>query len=1054
MNLIARFLALGCCFAASLATAAEYRGTRELLKSVGSDGAPQPRRTSLPDRALLGLQSLITGPAPTPSPEAHAFAAEVDAFKRSAAALPPQESAARWLALVDKARALGSDTARRDASEQSRFITLMQALPPPDAWDALARKIGERTPPPQGGDNFDRALVLLAQLLLADEEAQWRTLDEMQSATPSDSREGASDLAKLTQALTNISGDAARIVSGTVRQIAAAETNPASINSLELPDLVTLSNPTVARTLLERAFVLPRLWRVEIAGSETRRLAREVAVEKIHELPRPLWELAESLDATALFEAMEKKFSGRGNDADFDSYRFRTAAIYYVLGLIAANRPDDAAAAAVRLFKGPGDRSSFHVSYQPLDALDRAGHTAALYDFLAGLLRQHPDIRFWDEYISVAARLEKGEEALALVRATAERKDLEPKLRARMQGHLSNALLAIDQIDEGVALLRETVAAQLKELRSTVPAAPDGKRQRSSDRQREAWEDEVSASASAGEKLARLGVLLDRPEWRNEGLAAALDAATLLAGRGFSSAYTAGRVANLLFDQNRGPEAEALLHEHFRAAARAAAAAAKLASEGSYFSEYEIQQPLVNLVALYHRAGRADDVLALLATAPQWGVADLAEIVDDQLDISSALQEAHVPLGFAVATALADKGRAKEARRILDAAMDAKGGSDRTYELLIKLGGDDLLGRLDTLFRRDRFEERPLIWKAHLLRLRGELEQAEKTVRAAIAVDPSDGEQGPGDRMRAYAVLADVLEARGDREQAGAMREAVKAIRISEAGDRQFEAGLLSRGTRMYQEALTHFADAYCIQSRLALRLAELGRQAEAEAHYQRAYELMPESFGHLESHCFGCEGAFRGQRAQSVAERVFTRLAAANPEHAQVHYLFGYLREQQQRYADALPLYRKAVALDAEYLNAWKHLNELRERVALPIADRDAVALSLLRLDPQGRHVMPKLDQIRDLRGLWNVVAQAAELRALPVKELYPLAASKAALDKQAAAEAQQSGNGGHRRSIVRFSNDRRAAATATPAEMIARQDTVTALVEMMDRSTVPVRR
>ena len=36
----------------------------------------------------------------------------------------------------------------------------------------------------------------------------------------------------------------------------------------------------------------------------------------------------------------------------------------------------------------------------------------------------------------------------------------------------------------------------------------------------------------------------------------------------------------------------------------------------------------------------------------------------------------------------------------------------------------------------------------------------------------------------------------------------------------------------------------------------------------------MPDSFGRVESHCFGCERAFEGQRAQSLAEKIFTELA------------------------------------------------------------------------------------------------------------------------------------------------------------------------------------
>jgi len=78
----------------------------------------------------------------------------------------------------------------------------------------------------------------------------------------------------------------------------------------------------------------------------------------------------------------------------------------------------------------------------------------------------------------------------------------------------------------------------------------------------------------------------------------------------------------------------------------------------------------------------------------------------------------------------------------------------------------------------------------------------------------------------------------------------------------------------LYEEALGIFADAYCIQSRLALRYESLGDSENALKYYQRAFELMPDSFGRIESHCFGCEGAFGSPVAQGVAERVFTALA------------------------------------------------------------------------------------------------------------------------------------------------------------------------------------
>jgi tetratricopeptide (TPR) repeat protein len=317
--------------------------------------------------------------------------------------------------------------------------------------------------------------------------------------------------------------------------------------------------------------------------------------------------------------------------------------------------------------------------------------------------------------------------------------------------------------------------------------------------------------------------------------------------------------------------------------------------------------------------------------------------------------------------------------------------------LLLEIGGPDVPAQLDALFARDRFEERPLIWKAKWLRRKGELASAEKTCRQAISIDPSDGEQGPGDRMRAYAVLADIRAARGDAQEAEFLRGAVSAIRLSERADKFAQAGLLKRAVTMYEESLTKFADAYCIQSRLAVQLAEMGRHEEAEAHYRKAYELMPDSFGRVESHCFGCERAFDGPRAQSLAEKVFTDLAVKTPDKPQVHYLLGYLREEQENYQAALTNFQRAVTLDPDYLNAWVKMQQIAQHVRLSMAQRDELVLNILRLDPISRHSSISVETVSDLRRLWLAVAEGQKLRPVPAKLLYPLTASQVELQRAA---------------------------------------------------------
>ena len=253
----------------------------------------------------------------------------------------------------------------------------------------------------------------------------------------------------------------------------------------------------------------------------------------------------------------------------------------------------------------------------------------------------------------------------------------------------------------------------------------------------------------------------------------------------------------------------------------------------------------------------------------------------------------------------------------------------------------------------------PLIWRAVLELGQGRLEDAEKSARQAIAIDPSDGEEGRGDRMRAYSVLADILDRKGDSEKAGQMRQVVKAIRLSEDADLYHSAGLLTRAVGMYRQALGYFADAYCIQSRLAIQLTALGKFDEAMTHYERAYELMPESFGRMESHCFGCERAFAGQRAQSAAERVFGQLAEKQPENPRVHYLLGYLRMEEDRNTEAAVEFREAVRLDPDYINAWKQLASNTDDPA----ERGRAQLNLLRLDPRHKHDSADLKQVADFR-------------------------------------------------------------------------------------------
>ncbi|HTS17052.1 MAG TPA: tetratricopeptide repeat protein [Verrucomicrobiae bacterium] len=1005
-----------------------YHGAAFVLKTV-SEQTQTPTPSSTKEPGTLGR-----------------FHKELAAFSQASAQLPPKAAVAQWLALADKYFAIAEEAALHPSDEQmfAEYGTLtgarclIAAVPPPVAWENLkeqveALRIGEG---PRGMRTV--GLRLLVHSLTKDSAAQQDDIVRLDNlATKGNHRNvwnSAYAFEGLARAMTEVYPDPQESVLQFehkvhwIEQLAAQ--NPASAGmqgnyhsllnlnggELEVPDLVTLAGPQQAEALLRRALVLPVTLRIPV-GDDTIALARKLSVDLVDKLHAPQWSLCLGLDALPLYEAMDKRFAAHSDEASDsgktasndnasavamletraarlqmgmrDDFGQQAARSYYFLALIAAGRTKDAIA-MVNELRPPGRTGEMSFPEEAIAALDRAGYNAPVYEFLHDALMADPNLPFWDQFIILAARVGKPDEALALVQQMAHRKDIDSSRQFDIRRHLVLALLAADRVDEGVAELREilrSVRVDITNTPSSLETGPVPSGTRDYDGQGEIMPQPDSEDRAEGmaERLVVLGQLLKRDDWIQDGLLAMKRAASneeANATLTFVPFRTTIRFAKLLEESGRGPEAEAELSS---ALSRAVALdQQRLSKPGMYeYGNNAACQVLVELVGLYHRAGRHTDVLVLADTAPWWGATDMRQIMLES-DTDGT------PVSMSVADALADAGRKGEARQVINALLECKGGYDPAYKLLLQLGGDDVSATLDGLFHRDQFEERPLIWKANLLLKEGRLDEAEKVVRQAIRIDPTDGEEGPGDRLRAYAQLADILVARGRTNDAAVYSEAVKTVRMSEEADRYQKAGLLKRAVAMYEESLTHFADAYCVEARIGLRLMELGRHQEAEEHYRRAYELMPDSFGRMETHCFGCERVFGGQEVQSVAEKVFTQLVAKTPDKPQVHYLLGYLREEEGQYREALEAFRTAVKLDHDYINAWSHIQELRSHLQLTTEDRDAAAFNLLRLDPQRRHTSPALTEVSDLRALWTAVEEADKLQTPQSQTVYILSASK----------------------------------------------------------------
>jgi tetratricopeptide (TPR) repeat protein len=204
----------------------------------------------------------------------------------------------------------------------------------------------------------------------------------------------------------------------------------------------------------------------------------------------------------------------------------------------------------------------------------------------------------------------------------------------------------------------------------------------------------------------------------------------------------------------------------------------------------------------------------------------------------------------------------------------------------------------------------------------------------------------------------------------------------------------------------------------------------------------MPDSFGRVESHCFGCERAFDGQRAQSLAEKIFTEFAAKQPNKPQVHYLLGYLRQEQGKAAEAIQHFQTAVKLDADYLNAWQKIQSLADDVRSPAKEHDQVVFNILRLDPLRRHAHVSFERVTDLAGLWNAIQKGESRKPAAHTALYPLAASKAAMEKK---ESEPKTREQQRRERMFEMRMEREWMVGSPAEAIAQTPFVRVAAEML---------
>lgn len=891
---------------------------------------------------------------------------DIALFNAEARKLEPQIAAKRWLELFDAFSKISQrELEAMDYRQRLSAKSLIEALPPSSAWDALATLIAAR---PNDESGKKAVLNLLIWTLrgqpgdvteiLAGTESAMENSDSWMERSES---WRAEKFEKLSGALRSRVGIATNPVSEFRKSLDTLEKDRESgTGYLIVP---RLTDSPDAESLLTRFFKAGATVG-GFAEDTTRELAVKLVMTHPDLLRRAEWGLVSTTADAPLFELLEKRFP-KGDDDEY-----RNAADVYLSSLIEA---DHTAKARSSLFEQLADASRPNRNLLASSSVNE-GLAAKSRKFLEDLLVAIPELPFWDNYFSLSLNGDATKNGIAFLQTSLDKmpEDFRSRMRGEIEKYQRDAHFGAGEVDQGVAVIRERLKAgpvRIPEVSDVEKASIQARLEalgihvspqllRNLTRPTITSEDADSRYFHLALQLAEIGRLKKNPEWVNEGLAAA----TARVG----SQDVRGLVAALI-QNGRGVDAEKLAIDQLL----------KLC-DGNGQSSYKIRSVLSMLVYIYREAGRPEDIVKLLDNGSFWNVSDLAALNGEAFE--------SIPLQLMAAEALAKAGKKEDALRIVRWVLQNEAGHDSVYQMLLTLAPPDLEQELDRLYANNRFEERPLVWKAKVQLDAGRVDEAEKTIRAAIAVDPSDGEQGKGDRMRAYSVLAEILDKKGDTEQAKTMRGVVEAIRISEDADDYAGAGLEKEAVEMYQQALTHFADAYCIQSRLAMRYSDLGEMENAEKHYQRAFELMPSSFGRVESHCFGCEGIFSSEKSQGVADRVFTRLAKEMPDKAQVFYLLGYLREAQGRKSEAIVEYRRAVALDPDYVNAWAKIAASAGDADLPSNERDEAMLATFRLGQA-----TDVDAIANLPRLWDAILEKEASLPKPMTgPIYPLAASK----------------------------------------------------------------
>lgn len=748
---------------------------------------------------------------------------------------------------------------------------------------------------------------------------------------------------------------------------------------LQAPDLLKDTDNNEATTLITRAILSPSIYLTIPSGEETKQLAVEISLNNLDKLQHPQWGLVNSIECVELFEKLYAKFNSSEAKLDpkynqmIQSQEYKapfreaedlkkSAISYYIIGLLSQNKLEKALDYSVSLEENLLSSGYLGTS---LEATERTDLFKIYTKYLNELVLTKFDMEFLNSFINMSLITHNEEKLIITLQTILERNSNNFQKQQIIKKKIIKSLLAQDKLEEALELFSE--------IQRTDPKDESKKTQQKF----------AELKLGLGIDFYEIGKLTKQDDFKVKGKSTAIKAFEELQKHvnendGYSNAYNLQEIITILIDEKEYKQAEGMILSFL--VKQIENSTTDIDSPSSRI-HYNLAQSLTELVILYNTAGKHTEVIKLLNLSPWWNAEDLIDLRDTEIQLAAA-------------ESLLSIEENEKAISVLKYYIKNQSNNDKAYKLLVENDTTDTIQWLEDLYSTDRFEERPLIWKAYLLNKAGDWDNAEKMVRQAMSIDPTDGEQEAGQRVYSYTLLADILSNKGMNKDAEFFNNVVASVRIAEEGDLLSKAGLTKRSIGHYEKAMGIFADAYCVQWRLAERLYATGDLQGAKDHYKIAFERMPEQFGQVASFCFGCEGAFDKMQSRSAAEEVFTHLIETTPDKPQVYYLYGLLRKSQGRISDAYLYYKKAVELDSEYLDAWKELSKLGDSVYLSREEKEDILKNMLQLDPQMKHFSINYSEIVDWAGFWDIMEQNAIPDTLETLSLYPLPESKKFLD------------------------------------------------------------